>query len=67
MAIGYEPNSNLFNVEKNNGYIIVDNHFKTNINNVYAVGDVVEKEIYQLITAANDGVTAAIDIIRNQK
>lgn len=67
VAIGYEPNSNLFNVEKNNGYIIVDNHFKTNINNVYAVGDVVEKEIYQLITAANDGVTAAIDIIRNQK
>lgn len=67
VAIGYEPNSNLFNVEKNNGYIIVDNHFRTNINNVYAVGDVVEKEIYQLITAANDGVTAAIDIIRNQK
>lgn len=67
VAIGYEPNSNLFNVEKNNGYIIVDNHFKTNISNVYAVGDVVEKEIYQLITAANDGVTAAIDIIRNQK
>lgn len=67
VAIGYEPNSNLFNVEKNNGYIIVDNHFKTNINNVYAVGDVVEKEIYQLITAANDGATAAIDIIRNQK
>ena len=67
VAIGYEPNSNLFEVEKNNGYIIVDNHFKTNINNVYAVGDVVEKEIYQLITAANDGVTAAIDIIRNQK
>lgn len=67
VAIGYEPNSNLFNVEKNNGYIIVDNHFKTNISNVYAVGDVVAKEIYQLITAANDGVTAAIDIIRNQK
>lgn len=67
VAIGYEPNSNLFEVEKNNGYIIVDNHFRTNINNVYAVGDVVEKEIYQLITAANDGVTAAIDIIRNQK
>lgn len=67
VAIGYEPNSNLFNVEKNSGYIIVDNHFKTNISNVYAVGDVVEKEIYQLITAANDGVTAAIDIIRNQK
>lgn len=67
VAIGYEPNSNLFEVEKNNGYIIVDNHFKTNINNVYAVGDIIEKEIYQLITAANDGVTAAIDIIRSQK
>lgn len=67
VAIGYEPNSNLFEVEKNNGYIIVDNHFKTNINNVYAVGDIIEKEIYQLITAANDGVIAAIDIIRSQK
>lgn len=67
VAIGYYPNSNIFDIKKEKDYIVVDNHFKTNKKDVYAIGDVVNKEIYQLISASNDGITAAIDIIRNQK
>lgn len=67
VCIGYIPNSKLFDVEKENDYIIVDNHCKTNKKDVYAVGDVIKKEIYQLITASSEGITAAYDIIKNQK
>lgn len=67
VAIGYVPNSNIFKLKKENDYIIVDNHFKTNIDNVYAIGDVIKKEIYQLISASNEGMVVALDIIKNQK
>jgi thioredoxin reductase len=39
----------------------------TSIDGIYAAGDIVEKSYYQLITAANDGVVAALDIIDKQK
>lgn len=67
VCIGYVPNSKLFDVKKENDYILVDNHCKTNKKDVYAVGDVIKKDIYQLVTASSEGVTAAYDIIKNQK
>jgi len=63
VCIGYIPNSNIFEVIKENDYILVDNHYKTNIDNVYAIGDVVKKEVYQLTTAVNDATIASVDII----
>lgn len=63
VCIGYVPNSKLFDVEKDNDYIVVDSHFKTNIDNVYAVGDVIKKDVYQLVTASSEGVISALDII----
>ncbi|MFD1670693.1 FAD-dependent oxidoreductase [Agrilactobacillus yilanensis] len=41
------------------GYVLADNDQKTNIEGVYAAGDVVSKELRQIITAASDGATAA--------
>ena len=67
VCIGYVPNSSLFEVKKENDYILVDNHYKTNIKDVYAVGDVIKKDVYQLVIASSEGITAAYDIIRNQK
>lgn len=64
-SIGYEPSSDIFesvNVDKN-GYVIVDEDNKTNIDGVYAAGDIVKKKIFQLITAMNDGVIAAYSCI----
>ena len=63
VCIGYVPNSKLFDVEKDNDYIVVDSHFKTNIDNVYAVGDVIKKDVYQLVTASSEGAISALDII----
>lgn len=37
------------------GYIEVNNHFETKINNLYAIGDVINKDLRQIVTATNDG------------
>lgn len=49
------------------GYIFVDKNYETKASGIYAVGDCIKKEVYQLITAANDGVMAAIHIIKNKE
>ena len=67
LAIGSTPNSELFDVKKENDYIITDNNCKTNLDFVYAVGDVIKKNVYQLTTASSEGSIAASDIIRNDK
>lgn len=43
------------------GYIIVDEHQETSIKGIYACGDNTQKEIYQIITAASEGASAAIN------
>ena len=42
-----------------NGYIIVDNCMKTKYDGIYACGDVIKKELYQIATAVSDGAVAA--------
>lgn len=42
-----------------NGYILADESTKTNIDGVYAVGDVRTKALRQIVTAVSDGATAA--------
>lgn len=66
LAIGSTPNGELFDVDKENGYIVVDSKYNTSVNNVYAVGDVIKKDIYQLVTASYDAVEASYDIIRKE-
>ena len=61
--IGVTPNTQLFSDEINlnpNGRIIAGEDCRTNIAGVFAAGDVREKEIRQLTTAASDGTTAAL-------
>lgn len=40
------------------GYIEVNNHFETKINKLYAIGDVINKDLRQIVTATNDGAFA---------
>ena len=42
----------------------MQSNYETKVTGIYAVGDCIKKEVYQLITAANDGVMAALDIIK---
>ncbi|MBO5376292.1 MAG: FAD-dependent oxidoreductase [Bacilli bacterium] len=59
--VGYVPNSELVShlVELNgDNYIIVDENKQTSCKGIYAVGDVTDTKVYQLITAASDAVIA---------
>ena len=63
VSIGYEPNTSFLNeLEKDNGYIIVDNKMKTNIDYIYACGDIIKKDIYQFTTAVGEATIAAINV-----
>lgn len=67
ISIGSAPSADIFDVKKDKGFVIVDNECMTNINNVYACGDVIKKNVYQLTTAAGEATTVAYSIIRKNK
>lgn len=67
ISIGSVPSADMFEVEKEKGFIIVDNECMTNIENVYACGDVIKKNVYQLTTAAAEGTIVAYSIIKKNK
>ncbi len=52
------------NLSLDKNYIIVNNNMETCIDTIYAVGDVIKKDIYQLINAASEGMIAATSIIK---
>ena len=65
VAAGRIPNSAIFKdfLElDSSGYIVTDENMRTNINGIYAVGDVRTTPLRQIITAAADGAIAANDI-----
>ncbi|NNL58172.1 MAG: FAD-dependent oxidoreductase, partial [Nitrosopumilus sp.] len=65
VAIGHEPNTKLFKGQidlDNEGYIILKNKTHTNIEGVFAAGDVHDRNYRQAITAAGYGCMAAIDL-----
>ena len=59
--VGSIPNTNFIDVDKDNGYIIVDETMKTSENNIFACGDVIKKDVYQITTAVSDATIAAIN------
>ena len=61
IAIGSLPNSELFPELKKdaNAALITDKKMRTNINGVFAVGDVRNTPLKQIISACADGATAA--------
>lgn len=63
--IGSTPNTNFLNqleIETDKNFIKVDSNMKTNIKGIYAIGDVIKKDVYQLTTATSDATIAAISI-----
>jgi thioredoxin reductase (NADPH) len=60
--IGYEPKTEIFKniLSLKNGYVVTDENMKTNIDGVFAVGDIRIKSLRQVVTAVSDGAIAAI-------
>lgn len=67
ISIGSSPSADIFEVEKDKGFIIVNEECMTNVDNVYACGDVIKKNVYQLTTAASEGTIVAYSIIKKNK
>lgn len=68
VAIGRKPDTDIFANQINlteNGFIETDNNMQTNIKNVYAIGDVRNTAIRQIVTACSDGATAVADFLKN--
>lgn len=66
--IGYEPATKFLkklDILDEKGYIIVDERGKTSIKGIYAAGDIIKKEAYQIVTAASDGALSAVACIKD--
>lgn len=65
--IGMKPNIQLFNNKLTLdkwGYIKTDEDMRTNLPDIFAVGDVISKKYRQITTAVADGTIAAISIAK---
>ena len=68
-GIFYVKDTNSFNgfsseLELEKGYIKVDNNMHTNIDGIFACGDIVNKNIKQVVSACGDGACAALEAIK---
>lgn len=62
---GYVPNTGWMNGDirlNEQGYIITDANQKTNLDGVYAAGDLCVKNLRQVVTAVSDGAVAAVSM-----
>lgn len=66
VCLGKYSDTRLFDnsIKLNNGKIITDEDMKTNIDGVYAVGDIRDKKLRQVVTACADGAIAGTEVIK---
>lgn len=65
--VGYAPATDMIKdkiVLNEQGYVVTDQNQKTNIEGVYAAGDVCIKNLRQVVTAVSDGAIAATSLER---
>lgn len=52
-------------VKMDNDYVIVSNEMRTNVKGIYACGDVIKKNVYQISTAVGEGAVAALSAVKD--
>lgn len=65
--IGYEPATSFLqnlDILDERGYIIVNSDLETKHENIFACGDVVKKNVYQIATAVGEGALCAVSCIK---
>lgn len=65
--IGYDPNSGVLGGQlatDDAGYVMIDELFRTNVEGVFAAGEIHDSVFRQAITAAGDGCKAALTAIK---
>jgi len=63
--IGFEPDTKIFedlDIKLDNDYIVVNNHMETSLKGIFACGDIIKKDLYQLTTAIGEGSLAAYHV-----
>ncbi len=67
IAIGHEPYLDFLDLDVKldpYGYVIVDEEMRTNVDKLYACGDVTSKKFRQVVTACSDGAIAGNSCIK---
>ena len=62
--IGMTANSEMFDVAKNHGFIMTNELMETSVAGVFAIGDVRDKVLRQVVTAVADGAVAGVQVGR---
>lgn len=60
--IGYEPVSGFcshLGIVDEDGYILVNDKMETKVDGIYACGDIIKKDLYQIVTSISEGAIAA--------
>lgn len=65
--IGFTPDTNYvknIGIQLVDHYVVADTKGKTSVEGIYACGDVVKKDYYQISTAVGEGTTVALEIAK---
>ena len=68
VSLGRQPDTSWLNIKlqkDNAGYIIVDKNCETSCKGIFACGDIISRDLKQIITACSDGAIASNHIIQN--
>ena len=63
ITIGTDPNSKLLKLNELNEIITNKDTMETSVNNIYAIGDVRDTKIRQILTSMSDSIYAIHDIL----